>query len=552
MRRAALWRSTFEFGDTHAMTLSYRLLCRCTAALFGLALTSASVAGQATAPSASAPASTGTAALSLAEQIDSLIGQPRFAGADWGISVMSLSTGRTVYSHHADQLFQPASTAKLFTAAVALSELGPDYRIPTRLLAGGEIRGGTLDGPLILYGMGDPTLGVDAATMHWADQLAEQIAAQGLHRVHGDLIADATYFASPMMGSGWEATDLQSWFAVPATSLSVGENQVNVTVAPGIAGAAAQLRLDPADAMPAVTNDVLTSAQGTRSDVNLYRAPGEGTLYAFGNIAAKSSAQTYKLALPDPALFAGGLLRDALARRGIQLDGKLRSVVWPRRDTALPAQPRVLAQVLSPPVSEIIERGLKRSQNLYLQNLLLLAGVKAQADTEQREGNAGFLSSERWGIRAMHQLLEQIGISPAASLIEEGTGLSRRNLATPNAMARLLVFLANQPYGPSLVQALPIAGVDGTLQWRMRNTPAENNVHAKTGSMSFVHCLAGYVTSSDGERLAFAIMLNNYDPPVGAPGATKDIDQIAVLLAGPHRAVNAASSAPAVATHPPN
>jgi len=552
MRRAALWRSTFEFGDTHAMTLSYRLLYRCTAALFGLALTSASVAGQATAPSASAPPSTGSAALSLAEQIDSLISQPRFAGADWGISVMSLSTGRTVYSHHADQLFQPASTAKLFTAAVALSELGPDYRIPTRLLAGGEIRGGTLDGPLILYGMGDPTLGVDAATTHWADQLAEQIAAQGLHRVHGDLIADATYFASPMMGSGWEATDLQSWFAVPATSLSVGENQVNVTVAPGIAGAAAQLRLDPADAMPAVTNDILTSAQGTRSDVNLYRAPGEGTLYAFGNIAAKSSAQTYELALPDPALFAGGLLRDALARRGIQLDGKLRSVVWPRRDTALPAQPRVLAQVLSPPVSEIIERGLKRSQNLYLQNLLLLAGVKAQADTEQREGNTGFLSSERWGIRAMHQLLEQIGISPAASLIEEGTGLSRRNLATPNAMARLLVFLANQPYGPSLAQALPIAGVDGTLQWRMRNTPAENNVHAKTGSMSFVHCLAGYVTSSDGERLAFAIMLNNYDPPAGAPGATKDIDQIAVLLAGPHRAVNAASSAPAVATHPPN
>ncbi|MDR3445698.1 MULTISPECIES: D-alanyl-D-alanine carboxypeptidase/D-alanyl-D-alanine-endopeptidase [unclassified Dyella] len=536
------------------MARPYRLLCRCTAALFGMALVMPSTAGQTAptpGPATSAPTRAATT-LSLTDQIDNLIGQPRFAGADWGIAVISLSSGRTIYNHHADQLFQPASTTKLFTAAVALSELGPDYRIPTRVFAGGEIHNGKLDGPLILYGMGDPTLGVDAATLHWADQLAEQLAAQGLKHVHGDLIADATYFASPMMGSGWEATDLQSWFAVPTSALSVGENQVEVTVAPGVgAGAPALLHFDPDDAIPAVTNDVLTSAQRTRNDVNLYRAPGDDTLYAFGNIAAKSTAQNYKLALPDPAQFAGRQLQQALLRHGIQLDGKLVAMHWPRRDTFLPNQPRTLAEVLSPPVSDILERGLKRSQNLYLQNLLLLAGVKAQADTEQREGSMGFITSERWGIRAMHQMLEQIGIAPAASLIEEGSGLSRRNLATPNAMARLLAFLASQPYGPTLVQALPIAGIDGTLQWRMRNTPAENNVHAKTGSMSFVHCLAGYVTSGNGERLAFAIMLNNYDPPNGAPSATKDIDQIAELLASSRNTTGSAAM-PVAATHPAN
>jgi D-alanyl-D-alanine carboxypeptidase/D-alanyl-D-alanine-endopeptidase (penicillin-binding protein 4) len=524
-------------------------------ALFGLALAALSLATPlfAAAQNQAAPAPPATVQPSLTEQIDTLIGQPRFAGADWGIAVISLNSGRTVYSHHADQLFQPASTAKLFTAAVTLSQLGPNYRIPTRVVSGSEIRNGSLDGPLILYGMGDPTLGVDPATLHWADQLAEQLAAQGLRHVHGDLIADTTYFASPMMGTGWEAIDLQSWFAVPATALSVGENQVDLTVTAGVGtGAPAELRFDPANAIPSVANEVITSAQRTHNDVNLYRAPGDGVLYAFGNIAAKSPAQNYKLALPDPAQFAGRLLQEALVRRGIQLDGKLLTVHWPRRDSFLPAQPHTLAEVLSPPVSEILERGLKRSQNLYLQNLLLLAGVKAQADTEQREGSMGFVTSERWGIRAMHQLLEQIGITPAASLIEEGTGLSRRNLATPNAMANLLAFLARQPYGPALVEALPIAGVDGTLQWRMRNTPAENNVHAKTGSMSFVHCLAGYVTSGDGERLAFAIMLNNYDPPAGAPSATRDIDQIAVLLAGSRHPASSASSAPAVATHPAN
>ncbi|QNK02359.1 D-alanyl-D-alanine carboxypeptidase/D-alanyl-D-alanine endopeptidase [Dyella telluris] len=537
------------------MIAPYRLLCRCTAVLFGMALVLPSMAAQApaagtTTVAAPAPAS---APSSLGEQIDGLISQPRFDGADWGIAVISLSSGRTVYSHHADQLFQPASTAKLFTAAVTLSELGADYRIPTRVLAGGEIRNGRLDGSLILYGMGDPTLGADPATAHWPDQLAGQLEAKGLRHVHGDLIADATYFASPMMGSGWEATDLQSWFAVPASALSVGENQVEVTVSPGVsAGAPAVLRFDPADAIPAVTNDLLTSAQRTRNDVNLYRAPGDGTLYAFGNIAAKSASQNYKLALPDPARFAGEQLREALLRHGIQLDGKVTTVHWPRRDASLPVQPVTLAEVLSPPVSEILGRGLKRSQNLYLQNLLLLAGVKAQANTEQRDGSAGFITSERWGIRAMRELLEQIGIAPTASMIEEGTGLSRRNLATPSAMARLLAFLASQPYGPTLVEALPIAGVDGTLQWRMRNTPAENNVHAKTGSMSFVHCLAGYVTSGDGERLAFAIMLNNYDPPAGAPSATKDIDQIAELLAGSRTAPKAAVASPAVAAHPAN
>ena len=152
----------------------------------------------------------------------------------------------------------------------------------------------------------------------------------------------------------------------------------------------------------------------------------------------------------------------------------------------------------------------------------------------------------------MQQLLEQIGIAPTASIIEEGTGLSRRNLATPHAMARLLAFLASQPYGPTLVQALPIAGVDGTLQWRMRNTPAANNLHAKTGSMSLVHYLAGYVTNGDGEPLAFAIMLNNYDPPAGAPSATKDIDQIAELLAGSRNPVKTVAASPGVATHPAN
>lgn len=471
----------------------------------------------------------------LTAQIDAHIDAPRFTGADWGIAVVSLDTGRTLYAHQPGHLQQPASTAKLYTAALALSELGTDYRIPTQLLAGGEPQHGRLNGPLILYGMGDPTLGIDPSTQDWADQLATQLVARGIHHVHGDLIADDTYFASPSMGTGWEAIDLQSWFAVPSSALSVQENQFELTVTPGAtAGASARLAGTPAAAIALlpVNNRLTTGAARTRNDINLYRAPGSSTLHAFGSIAVHAPAQTFKLAVAEPARQAGTELLQALARHGVQLDGALKTVHWPDQDAARDGT-GVVAQVLSPPVSEILRSGLKRSQNLYLQNLLLIAGAQAQARAMQAPAPpTGFVTTETWGINTLRQLLDRIGIPPSASLIEDGAGLSRRDLTTPDAMARLLAFLAAQPYADTLREALPIAGVDGTLIGRMRNTPAAANVHAKTGSMAYVHCLAGYATSAAGERLAFAIMLDNYDAPADAPSASQDVDAVAVLLAG--------------------
>jgi D-alanyl-D-alanine carboxypeptidase/D-alanyl-D-alanine-endopeptidase (penicillin-binding protein 4) len=485
-----------------------------------LLVTSMSVG--AAAPAMTPGASTHTG---LAAQIDTLIDQPRFAAASWGVAVVSLDSGRTLYARHADQLLQPASTAKLFTAAVSLSTLGPDYRIPTRLLASGRSANGRLNGSLILYGMGDPTLGT-AGSSDWADQLASQAAARGLRFVHGDLIADDSYFAGPTFGAGWEAGDLQSWFAVPSSALSVQENIVNVTVSPGAAaGRPARLELAPADGMPVVVGQLITSAARTPNDINLYRAPGEDRLHAFGSIAADASTQHFKLAMVDPALVAGMQLRQALKHHGIHLTGKLRVLHWPQGDAALLAHADTLGEVLSPPLQDILQRGLKRSQNLYLQNLLLSVG------THEPVATIGFSSSESRGIEVLRRLLLQIGIPPSASLIGEGTGLSRRDLVTPNALVRLLVYLAAQPYAEMLREALPIAGVDGTLLGHMRGTAAENNVHAKTGSMAYVHGLAGYVTTATGERLAFAIMLDNYERADNAPSVSSEVDAIAVLLA---------------------
>ncbi|TPG05401.1 D-alanyl-D-alanine carboxypeptidase/D-alanyl-D-alanine-endopeptidase [Rhodanobacter glycinis] len=462
----------------------------------------------------------------LMAQIDARIGQPRFAAASWGIAVVSLDSGRALYTHRADQLLQPASTAKLFTAALSLSALGTDYRIPTRLLADGRIVNGRLNGSLILQGMGDPTLGA-AGSGDWAEQLASQAAARGVRFVRGDLIADDSYFAGPSFGSGWEAGDLQSWFAVPSSALSVQENIVNVTVSPGrTPGRPARLDFSPAEARPDLVRQLVTSAAGTPNDINLYRAPGDDTLHAFGSIAADSTAQHFKLAMVDPALVAGMQLRQALKHRGIHLAGKLRVVHWPQGGSASHASAGMLGEVLSPALRDILQQGLKRSQNLYLQNLLLSVGARDQAIP-----TTGFSNTESRGIMALRQLLAEIGIPASASLIDEGTGLSRRNLVTPNALVRLLVYLAAQPYADVVREALPVAGVDGTLIGHMRRTAAENNVRAKSGSMAYVHCLAGYVTTAAGERLAFAIMLNNYDRPDDAPSIGSDVDEIAVLLA---------------------
>lgn len=483
-----------------------------------------------TASLAAAPAPLATGAANRAELaalINAQIGQPRFAAAHWGIAVVSLDSGSTLYAHHAGQLAQPASTAKLFTAALALAKLGPAYRMPTRLLASERILHGRLNGALVLYGMGDPTLGT-AASPAWADQLASQAAARGLKFVQGDLIADDSYFASPSFGHGWEAGDLQSWFAVPSSALSVHENVVKLAVSPAALDQPARLAFTPVAAAPELDNQLLTSAAGTPDDINLYRAPGSPVLHAFGTIASGSPAQSFKLAMTDPALVAGAELRQALTRHGIHVTGKLRATHWPAPQAAWHARASVLGQLQSPPLGEIVQGGLKRSQNLYMQNLLLAVGA-AQPITRP-----GFRSSEARAIEALHQLLQEIGIPASESLIEEGAGLSRRDLVTPNAMVRLLAYLAAQPYAPLLRQALPTAGLDGTLAWRMRDSAAANNVQAKTGNMRQVHCLAGYVTTATGERLAFAIMLNNYQRPPDSPSASSDVDAIAVLLANYH------------------
>lgn len=474
----------------------------------------------------------------LANRIDAFVTQPRFAHADWGIDVVSLDSGETLYAHDAYKLFVPASNVKLYTAALLLDTLGADARITTMLYATAvPDSNGTLAGDLILYGRGDPSLGEAETSPDWADRFAAALIARGIRRVRGDLVADDTFFAGSPIGSGWEANDLQSWFAPPASALSVRGNVLQARVARDDARCC-EVALDPSVTGVQVVNQTANTASSDDDSLGLYRAPGANTLYVYGSLPNGAPAKTYVISAPDPALLAANLLLDALAKRGIALDGRVRAVHWPQVDPAVTAPGTVtLAENASPSIGDLIRHMLKTSDNLYAQTLLLQVGAHTARTGICVDRAQPPRTSEAWGVCALRAMLTRAGIAPELATLNEGTGLSRQDLVAPIATASLLAWIARQPFASALREALPVAGMDGTLQHRLLGTAAANNLRAKTGTLTHAYALSGYVTDASGEHLAFSLMLDHYQRPADAlgrsipPSPNDDLDAIAAMLA---------------------
>ncbi len=492
------------------------------------------LAGAAFAAHAQTPAAPAIDA-ALARHIDAYIDQPQFARADWGIAVRSLDTGDVLYARNADRLFVPASNVKLFTTALALAKLGGATRIATTLYATStrvDARG-TLHGDLILYGRGDPSLGLQDGSPDWADRFAAALAQRGIRRIDGNLIADATYFSGTPVGAGWEANDLQTWFGAVPSALDVDGNLIRVEVARD-GRHCCSVSVTPEAAGIRVVN--LTSSTA-RDPLGLYRPVGSSTLYAVGQLAAGTRRHTYALSMPDPALAAGNLLREALARRGIMLAGTVTPVQWPQSDPALTRPETVaIASIDSPSIAQLVDHTLKDSDNLFAQSLLLQVGVvAAQRNDCARRSPPD--TSAGWALCALRGLVNQARIPSDAVLLDEGSGLTRRDLVTPKAFVQWLAWSATQPWGPDLRAALPVAGVDGTLEFRFRDGMATGNLQAKTGTLSQDYTLTGFVTDAAGEHLVFSLMLNRYprwevarEYPE-APSPTRVLDAIARILA---------------------
>ncbi|MEK7686475.1 MAG: D-alanyl-D-alanine carboxypeptidase/D-alanyl-D-alanine-endopeptidase [Verrucomicrobiota bacterium] len=469
----------------------------------------------------------------LQARLSNHIAQPRFAAAAWGVKIISLDTGKVLFEHNAAKLLKPASNAKLYSGALALHRLGPDFRIRTSLYATARPdNSGMLPGDLIIYGRGDPSF---AARFHNGeygkilDPLVEAVVSAGVKSIQGGLIGDESYFRGPPLGSGWTWDDLQYYYGAEVSALTVQDNVVDLVFKPGQnLGEACRITASPETAYLTFSNRTTTVAAGGRRMINLYRPIGLNVVVVTGQLPSDDLGWTDAAAVHDPARWFVTLFQEALERRGIKVQGTLRTLNWLDRELQ-PLEPAKLVEigsVESRPLAEMLGKMMKPSQNLYAQLCLLQAGARAPRATNA----SAFETTEEIGLRVLREFLDEAGVRKGDVLLEEGSGLSRAALLTPNATVALLKFMSRHPQADVFRQALPLAGVDGTLRNRMKGTAAAKNVQAKTGSLRYVNTLSGYVATAAREQLAFSIMLNNYDQSAAGTSAREDLDAIAILL----------------------
>lgn len=490
-------------------------------------------------PEESTQRPTGSTTRSVAElqsRILEILRRPELAPAIVGIKVASLETGRVLFEQNSNKLLSPASNMKLYTVATALDRLSPDYHFVTSVYAPAKPdTSGVLRGDLTIYGRGDPSIAArfNGDYFKGMDDLAGRIAAAGVKRVEGDLVGDESYFVGPPYGSGWQWEDLQWGFGAEVSALSINDNLVNLSIKPGRqVGDSAIISIEPPDPLLTINNRLTTAARGSRRNLMVYRGPTSDVVEIQGSMALDDPGFSGRLGVTRPATLFVYLLRSALAKKGIVISGKTRtagpalSMASAKAGTA-PAGLVELTNLQSPPLSVIAAHTLKPSQNLYTELILRTLGrVAAPSNSSRTDAER---TSESNGVEVVRTFLREAGVDPSALALSDGSGLSRDDMVTAEATLQLLTYMRRHRYATAFREALPIAGVDGTIRNRMKGTAAQNNVRAKTGELRSASSLSGFVTTAAGEELVFSIMVNNFPDGVNPPSVC--IDPIAVLLA---------------------
>jgi serine-type D-Ala-D-Ala carboxypeptidase/endopeptidase (penicillin-binding protein 4) len=449
---------------------------------------------------------------------------------EWGVLVTDADTGEVLYSRNADGYFMPASNAKLFTTALALATLGPEYRVRTTVASSGTPdTEGELNGDLVLIGRGDASLSNrkfpydkkeerEGPPEKVLAEFADAVATRGVKEITGDVVADDSMFQHEKFPSGWLVDDILWSYGAAVSAIAVNDNTFTLDLRPGAQeGEPARYVAGLAADFYTIENSVLTSARGAEEKLAVARDPGSRIIHVSGTMPLDAPPRRLTIAIEEPAEFAAGLLAHLLEERGVKIDGHARAHHAADPAPAAAAPQTILAEHTSVPLSDEVRLTNKNSENLHAELLLLLAAHE-KAGANNYEDALKFASD----------FFRRAGIADGDVALSDGSGLSRKDLVTPRSIVQLLRYAAAQPWGELYRSTLPVAGEDGTLSDRMKNTAAATRVFAKTGTIGHGNTLSGYAATVHGERLIFSILGNNNN--LHAQDANKVIDAICVAM----------------------
>jgi D-alanyl-D-alanine carboxypeptidase/D-alanyl-D-alanine-endopeptidase (penicillin-binding protein 4) len=483
------------------------------------------------APTSSAAAGEWDAA--LAHDIDQIIDQSDSARARWGVFVAG-QDGHVMYSRDGDKLFTPASNMKIYTTAVALDVLGGDYRWRTSVYARQQPdTAGVIGGDLILYGRGAPDL--DSKRKESLPAVVEQLYERGVRRVRGDVIGDESYFRAEMYGVGWQWNDLQWYYGAQPSALTIDENAFEVTIAPSNqTGKSATVVANPGDGYIRLMNNTKTGERDVVTSIGINRGLSNNDVRVWGEFPVGGRSFSAFLSVHNPAQYAATVFKRLLVARGIRIDGDVRSRDFRTTESERfdPQNAVELAFIESASLAEIVHKTNKQSNNLFAELILRTIGKeKGSSAPDPNELRNQTRGDDVAGTAVIGKWLRDHGINTEGLAIQDGSGLSRLDLVTPEGTARLLMVAAGSPWANQFKDSLPTAGRDGTLRGRLANVG--ERISAKTGSLTYSHSLSGYVTTASGQVLAFSLICND---ATGPAHPVRIIDAIATRIADEHPA----------------
>ena len=479
----------------------------------------------------------------LQAKIRERLSRPELRRGQVGVKIVSYNTGKVIYEDNAEKYFVPASNMKVFTVATAIEKLTPDFKFVTSVYAAAPPdASGVVKGDLRVFGRGDVSISTRFTNGDYykrLDDLADAIVKTGVKRIEGGLVGDQTYFTGNLLNRTWEIEDVESPDGAEVSALALNDNAVDISIQPGTNSGPCIITVTPANTLMRVVNQCTTGAVGAPSTLRVRRALEQNVLEVTGSFPAGSKAYTDSIAITNPAALFVELLKQRLEMKGVTVTGGTRTI--DQRTATPPMQTVEIARLESPPLSIIAAQTMKPSQNMYTETLLRTLGVEVGKSIVPAAGQSPMATpapsptptppadSARLGLDVVRDFLSSIGVAQDGVLQTDGSGMSRRDLVTPSAVVQVYNYMGKQSrFSQAWRDSLAVGGIDGTLRRRFADTKASGNFRGKTGTLSQVSALSGYMTTAAGEPVIVSMIVN------GVPltrDRTNAMDEVVIDLA---------------------